>query len=502
MINHTREQLSCSKFTAVMDAGNGWSALIGTLNAGIVYLRNGLCSSLVSFMRQPRLATELRAWLQFSQGLPGHEADDVVAALKAEKILTTPEDDSQVPSMIRRVAGQRRFKLRVMYLLLSDTCNLACTYCTVRHNTNIRGSVHGLMQPDVIDSALRLAKEIREPMTPLQITFFGGEPLLNRFGFLYALRRIREWFEPEGVHLSLVTNGTLLDTELSRAVAEHTVFPIVSVDGPPNIHNQARVTKVSSGSYANTLRGVQMLQQRGVAVGASILVAQHNALVLPRVVEHLVCDVGVLNLGFSLPHVEPAGLEPPTPDLIAALLAGWVKARSLGTYVVQVGTRLCAFVERRLRLNGCIGSDSGWGMLRVLPNGTLTTCENMGLRGLSILGHVQESAIASRLFVHPELQQWVQRGQHRFKSCLGCIGFVACGAGCTYDAFLETGDMMQPEIRNCCFTQDLIRWAVRDLAQHSLSPVKTPYCYPGPQMRAQILGTTLERLQSHPFFAL
>ncbi|MBC8070175.1 MAG: radical SAM protein, partial [Deltaproteobacteria bacterium] len=96
-------------------------------------------------------------------------------------------------------------------LVLTHACNLACSYCYTGEKKRVR------MPPALAERVLELAFDATLRVDGhLQLSFFGGEPLLED-GLLLALaERARARSHASGCPLLLqvTTNGTLLDTEL------------------------------------------------------------------------------------------------------------------------------------------------------------------------------------------------------------------------------------------------------------------------------------------------
>jgi MoaA/NifB/PqqE/SkfB family radical SAM enzyme len=101
------------------------------------------------------------------------------------------------------------------------------------------------------------------------IVFSGGEPLLH--SDLGSLARI---FRAEGVRLTLLTAGLLLERDAST-VASVMDDVIVSLDGPPEIHDQIRRVR---GAYSQLARGIVALRKLRpeIPVHGRCTVQKHN----------------------------------------------------------------------------------------------------------------------------------------------------------------------------------------------------------------------------------
>ncbi|MFI5360862.1 MAG: radical SAM protein [Elusimicrobiota bacterium] len=118
---------------------------------------------------------------------------------------------------------------------LSNSCNLACSYCYVAVN---QGPAARLS----LDAVRRAVDEFVAKVPPerRRITFLGGEPLLDWPLFMDAARHARRAAGPRGV-LQTFTNGTLLTPEKISFFEEVGVHCTISLDGKKDDNDLHRV---------------------------------------------------------------------------------------------------------------------------------------------------------------------------------------------------------------------------------------------------------------------
>lgn len=148
-------------------------------------------------------------------------------------------------------------------LILTEDCNLACTYCFEKHSKK-------KMTIDVAKKALdflfnnAIVNNIGEEVN---VTMFGGEPTL-------APKTIKAIFEyGSGLSIkynvrfavSVITNATILTNELysifNRYKNECNLNIQLSVDGIKEVQDMARITKDGSGSYEMVLKNIPMYKE-------------------------------------------------------------------------------------------------------------------------------------------------------------------------------------------------------------------------------------------------
>jgi uncharacterized protein len=151
-------------------------------------------------------------------------------------------------------------------LSLSESCNLACKYCycaTCRDMPN-----KGLMSERVVRQAITWLFAVSGKSEDVSITFFWGEPLMNKNGFRFAMEYSQRLAKLHGkkVYYSMTTNGTLLDDEIIGYIKRFNFGLMVSLDGNKERHDWQCPTQAGGGSYELAVAGIKRLMQRRRAV--------------------------------------------------------------------------------------------------------------------------------------------------------------------------------------------------------------------------------------------
>lgn len=131
----------------------------------------------------------------------------------------------------------------VLTLNLTTVCNLQCKYCYQK-----RLGRRSLSLRDVQRALKQVATASNLPL--LSIQFFGGEPLLE-LGLLKEIVSLCECEYPE-ISFSVVTNGTLLDSDTATFFKMHGIGVVISWDG----YGQYRVDKSGSDSSKRVLTNI------------------------------------------------------------------------------------------------------------------------------------------------------------------------------------------------------------------------------------------------------
>lgn len=160
-------------------------------------------------------------------------------------------------------------EMPVLVLFPHNRCNCRCIMCDIWRIRQVRQITASDLQPH-LDSIRQL--NVR------WVVFSGGEPQLNR-----ELASLAEMFRAENIRLTLLTAGLLLEAHAGE-VAGMVDDVIVSLDGPPEIHDLIRgVPK----AFERLARGIAAVRQRRpeIEVGARTTVQKANHRALCRTVE-------------------------------------------------------------------------------------------------------------------------------------------------------------------------------------------------------------------------
>ena len=337
-------------------------------------------------------------------------------------------------------------------LALAETCNLACKYCyceTFRDQPR-KGLMSKKVAKDAIDwlfSACGNAKK-------LDITLFGGEPLTNKpvFRFLmdYSHRLARS--HGKTIRYSMTTNGTLIDDMVIHYIKKHNFGLMVSLDGPPEIHDQQRPCHNGGGSYAAAAAGIRRLMNRRKRVTVRCTITKDSPPLLDLI--RFFDDFGFSRIGIAyardplrdgdplLTEMERTAISRQQDDILPILFEEFRRSkipkyfpyarfiRSQGTSVTASGIAL-----------KCSASH---GTITVGADGTLYPCHRfVGMSAFS-LGSLETGPNVSlcRHF-------WHLYNRAVETQCASCWAIQLCRRPCPWDISKATGGFGAPEDWEC-----------------------------------------------------
>ncbi|MCX4446093.1 radical SAM/SPASM domain-containing protein [Streptomyces sp. NPDC087866] len=221
-------------------------------------------------------------------------------ALRAAQLLVPAGEDELSAVLDRnRQASADRSAVHIA-LLPTSYCNMGCAYCGQEHT---RGGLSRTHRSRVRDRVLRA---VNAPETrSARIDWFGAEPMMGYAVIRDLAPRFVEAAAERGVAYSsvIVTNGSLLNpTKINTLIRSCGVTHFeITIDGPPDIHNEHRPLKSGRGSFWNIVRAVRaVLDEPDLGpthFSFRTNVDVHNQDSVPRYVELMA------ELGFSHPRV-------------------------------------------------------------------------------------------------------------------------------------------------------------------------------------------------------
>lgn len=267
-------------------------------------------------------------------------AAEAIDALRAEGVFDGARAERlaygcDFETISQSIASQRSRTI----LEVTQACNLRCRYCTFGggfpdHRT------HSLrrMTPAVLEKAIAAALRDGSALEEISIAFYGGEPMLAFDLIERGVAFARAEAGARRLRFSTTTNGTLIDGEKARFLAEHRFSVLVSIDGPKAVHDTNRIFRDGHGSYDDGILGLKALlaaypPEAHGKIGLSMVIPSRSWLPvlerlwddepwLPRSLRVMVSDVNAPE-GFK-----PAG--PPEGPGYEAFQQGWIANRAAG----------------------------------------------------------------------------------------------------------------------------------------------------------------------------
>ena len=345
-----------------------------------------------------------------------------------------------------RLEWRRAPRVSKVDLFLTQRCNLRCTYCFLDGSER-----EGDMATEVAERALRLVLKLSRDSKEIDLSTFGGEPLL-------VLDKIEEILEiatrlcrehDKVLRVGCTTNGTLLD-ERALAIAQKYQFGyLLSVDGLPALHDRYRKTMGGQGTFAQVAEKIPLLKAHQGWVGARMTV-------MPEGIDRLAEGVRYLyELGVNQFIIGPVMEAEWTPEQIAEIKPQYYALLKMQTRLAaeQAPFRL-SLLERPVSKPGKLqhwGCGAGMHSLAVDAQGNVYPCARMLRRTQYCMGQVSQGALNWRVGEYVS----DQRPEVRLK-CASCDYRNDCTGGCFESNWAATGSPYYPPEAQCAETKALV----------------------------------------------
>ena len=161
-----------------------------------------------------------------------------------------------------------------LILMLTDRCNLNCSYCYLGKQKHSMDSPQGIdMSLDTIDHIFEL-ENIDKNTNHIQIT--GGEPFLVPHLIKYTAIKAKKYC-PEAT-LAIQTNATLMDEDSLNLIQEFGINIGISLDGEPPLQEAQR------GKAAATFQALHLMEKKQIPFNITTVVTSKNIDKLSRLV--------------------------------------------------------------------------------------------------------------------------------------------------------------------------------------------------------------------------
>jgi len=313
-------------------------------------------------------------------------------------------------------------------LVLTHDCNLGCGYCYAGAKFQKK------MTPETATKAVDLA--FSDGARQVQISFFGGEPLLAYEQLVRSAAYAGSEAKARGVDLkmSVTTNGTLLDDAKAAELEALGVYIALSIDGAREAHDSGRPLMGGGSSFDQVARGLDVLVRRGVAFETISVVTPQNAHLVGETVDFLFA-AGVPRVGLNpcyeaaFSDTELAGWERGL-ERAADVMIDWYRKGRIVSVTVFDNKVLAAIKGGLASGDKCSLGESS---VAVAPSGNLYACERL----------VGEDEDPSLVMGHIDSWQLVAK-EHCARGpvnpeCEPCGERWRCGSYCACANRAETG---------------------------------------------------------------
>ena len=371
-------------------------------------------------------------------------------------------------------------RLDTVLVKTASRCNIDCSYCYVYQGPDTAWRLQPKRMHREVAEALcdRLVEQARRQDAGFAIVLHGGEPLLLGFNELGALLRgLRAHLSPDRHPISIQTNGTLLGEDLLDLFAETRTSVSVSIDGPPEANDLARLDHRGRSTHSATMRGIGRLASHpdsGFLFAGTLSVIQPA--VAPALVYEFLKALGTPNMDFLLQDGNHDRLPPGKSGFDGTEYGKWL-IDLLDLYLADPSPVPIRLVDDTIKL--CLGGTSRkegqgkerYGILVVETNGEIRKNDTLraSFEGADRFGSRWNVTTTSLSTVLSSQEYMAYAGMQLPASgrCRNCDLLDICGGGMPLYRWSAARDYDNPSIY-CHDHAVFIRHAIKRLHELGL----------------------------------
>lgn len=375
---------------------------------------------------------------------------------KMNMIIEKTSEDEELLMNARKRA--ENLNLRSIYLLITERCNLKCSYC---FHKNCHFNCHKDMKIDTVKRSINaLANESKENYIK-EIYYTGGEPFLNKKtlydSFAYVNDLVENGVLDNKFFQGAVTNGIPLDKSDIEKLVKYDVFVAISLDGFKLKHNLSRFSEeVNLKKILNT---IDLLHDHQANYSVAATITEHNYMDLEEIAEYYSTKLNLKSFQFSLPLTNSYNnLSWYNPEEISNhLINAYEIARSHGVLEGRISIQAEAFYEEKLRYHDCISYS---GEVIITPDNMISPAIYlMGSRSFAEIWNSNNFNIENR----ENFKYFARNTPFHIEKCLDCPALGICGGGSHYNRLMKNGTIEEIDDTFCIYCLNVLKWLINKM---------------------------------------
>ena len=310
------------------------------------------------------------------------------------------------------------------------------------------------MSYETIDLSISMIEQelIKLKTNQLHLTFFGGEPLIEKEKIFYIVEAFSKK-EKIQVTYRMSTNGTLLTKALMEKFYASGIFVSLSVDGHPDVHDAHRVDAAGKPTSHKVEKAAKMMLKYNPATNVTCVLSPDTASELPKSVDYL------FNLGFKYITTTLDYSANWEVEHFSILKKSYQQLSKWYIQKMEKNERFyLSFFDERIRSRTYKPLEAnercliGTKQFSIAPNGELYPCiQFVKTDSLPefMIGHVRTG------FDNSCQQHFNQLSEKEKPECSGCQLESRCSKWCTCINFMSTGriDKASPIV---CYNEKIL----------------------------------------------
>lgn len=299
------------------------------------------------------------------------------------------------------------------HLLINPTvdCNFSCWYCYEKH-------VRSQMTEDVLNKVMLCIDKILEQRKLLQISFFGGEPLMFfRQVIIPLLEHVKAMSNLTecSYFVNMTSNGFLFNEERIKTLKQYNFNGVqITLDGDRTHHNKVRYNKNGIGSYDKIILNIKDLVKNKIPVTLRINCTHENINSLSEIASSF-DDLNQLDKYYLRIDLQVVWQEV-KQDCLVELMDNIIDSfYNKGILATKMSFRDFCYADKR---NSCL----------INYNGDIFKCTAIDFENTPRDGYLKDDG--SIIWENDSLERRIS-SKFRNKPCLSCRILPLCHGGCS-----------------------------------------------------------------------
>ncbi len=367
-------------------------------------------------------------------------------------IVTTVTKEKKLIEYLKSITTDSQFQS--LFLITTTSCNLDCDYCFYRSSSSQSLEHRQNMSFDTAKRALDdfsriTSKNIKGDGYWQQVTFYGGEPLINKPLLYKAIPYTRALFDLK-TNLVINTNATLLDNNDIKLFRDNNVEAQVSIDGSKEMHDLHRKYQTGAPSYDTVIANIKRLLDSGVKVLPMITATDDNIDNFSNTLYKLVTELGIDDFAVNVLitnsfNTNGEYTEKLATEMLKAYKEFGTKANDYA--FVELYNRLLG-EDKTIARNSCGSSRK----ITIFPDGNVYACQALEKVKMNLMKTINDDYENN-----DNWSCWRNRSRFDNNECLKCGSIMSCGGGCATGSYNACGSIYDIDQNNCEYTKKLFK---------------------------------------------
>lgn len=342
-------------------------------------------------------------------------------------------------------------------LLLTESCNLSCSYCYAKATTHKFSPMPREVVKGAIDLVIENAKTNKYKTAEFRF-LGGGEPTLEWELIMWATNYIRFKAEEAGVNhwIRLITNGVLINDEKASWIAKNIHYVTLSCDILPELQIN-RAFPNGKNSHKAVMRAANVLSKHGIPCHFRTTISFAASDRLEEMVEYTHKYTGIKTIRFEpLAEIGRASDQYMSKPLQQAFVDAFISSYELGKqYGILVTCKMMTNIQRR-STRFCNVE------FAVTSEGNVAGCHRYSRKNIAGFNFYHIGSWDGQKFIFDieKINTLRRVDTSSFPQCQDCFAKWSCASGCL-SARMKDGDINQAGPL-CHLTRELLKFSIKE----------------------------------------